>query len=56
MNDKDKKSQIVCPVCGYRMPIFYTGWSESKGVYVTCKGRGCKTVFEIKVKKGEQIK
>lgn len=56
MEDKTKKTQVVCPICGYRMPVFYDKSAESKGIYVTCKGRGCKAVFEIKIDKGKQIK
>lgn len=56
MEEKKKKTQVRCPACGYRMPVFYEDGSESQGIYVTCKGRGCKKVFEIRIKKGKQIK
>lgn len=41
---------ITCPYCGYKMPIKYDKKiSEAKGIYVKCKGRNCKKVFEIKI-------
>ncbi len=56
MKEKNVKTQVVCPVCGYLMPLFFDEQAESKGIFVTCKGRGCKAVFEVIVKKGEQIR
>ncbi len=51
---KDKKIQVICPNCGYKMPLFYDAEAESKGIHVVCKGRNCKHIFEIKIKKGKQ--
>ena len=48
--------QVSCPVCGYRMPIFFSSAADCKGLYVTCKGRGCKHRFEISVENGKQEK
>lgn len=47
-NPVEKK--IRCPYCGYEMPIFVRSPAECWGVFVRCKGRGCKRIFEIKVK------
>lgn len=56
-NEKNEYPQkVVCPYCGYEMPIWYDESAESDGVTVTCKGRNCHSVFEIKIKFGEQIK
>lgn len=44
-----KKKKIICPYCGYEMPVFYDEGAVSKGVYIRCKGRNCKKVFEIKI-------
>ena len=49
-------SQVVCPKCGYRMPIFYVGDAECKGGVVCCKGRNCSNKFEIRITEGKQIK
>ena len=54
--DKDERTQVECPRCGYKIPLLYDGTAESKGVFVTCKGRNCKHVFEVKIKQGQQIK
>ena len=48
--------RVECPVCGYKMPVSYTGEAECKGVMVACKGRNCHAVFELKIEKGKQIK
>ena len=56
MKQKEEYLQVQCPVCGYKMPIFYTNDAASKGVMVSCKGRHCSCVFELKIEKGKQIK
>jgi transcription elongation factor Elf1 len=45
------EKKVKCPHCGYEMPITYDENSESKGVFVICKGRKCKKKFEIKIEK-----
>lgn len=54
--NETKMVNVECPACGYRMPIRYTEQADSKGLYVTCKGRNCKHVFEVKIEKGKQVK
>lgn len=42
--------KVKCPCCGYEMPITYDpSRARCRGVYVRCKGRSCKKVFEIKL-------
>lgn len=48
--------RVICPECGYTMPVFYDKQAESQGVFVPCKGRGCKTFFEVKIKNGKQVR
>lgn len=55
-SEKGKEKRVICPVCGYRMPISYSEEAECEGVYVPCKGRNCTHIFEVKIKKGQQIK
>lgn len=43
--------KVVCPHCGYKMPIEYMQGAECKGVYIKCKGRNCGKKFEIIIKK-----
>lgn len=45
-----KLKTIKCPYCGYEMPVAYRSGAECSGVYVRCKGRRCKKVFEIIIK------
>ena len=41
--------KVVCPACGYKMPVFFGPAARSKELWVKCKGRGCGKVFEIKI-------
>ncbi len=55
MNREDEKRvQVRCPKCGYRMPVYYTEIASCRGVFVTCKGRNCKTRFEVIIQNGSQ--
>ncbi|QOV18910.1 hypothetical protein INP51_13085 [Blautia liquoris] len=54
--EKKKSVQVQCPVCGYRMPIFYTEETECRKLKVPCKGRHCKNIIEVTIKDGQQIK
>lgn len=54
--EKKRLVQVVCPECGYKMPLFYSREAECKGVQVACKGRKCSCIFEVKIKDGQQIK
>ncbi len=49
MNEQNRRN-VICPFCGYKMPIQYTTGSVCSGVYVKCKGRKCGKEFEIKIK------
>lgn len=55
-NEKKKRIKVICPNCGYEMPITYGPESECVGVFVSCKGRNCKNVFEVKIKDGQQYR
>jgi hypothetical protein len=44
MNEKDR---VICPHCGYRMPILIASGAVAKGLIVKCKGRRCGKTFEI---------
>ena len=42
--------KVKCPHCGYEMPITYDPKTATcSGVFVRCKGRNCKKIFEIKL-------
>lgn len=42
--------KVKCPYCGYEMPVFKTEKAVCKGIFVRCKGRNCKKMFEILTK------
>lgn len=44
-----KLKQVVCPYCGYRMPVFYGEKAVAKEIYMTCKGKKCKKQFEVRI-------
>ena len=54
--DRKEFTQVSCPYCGYRMPVFFTKEAECKGLRISCKGRNCKRDFEILIKDGQEIK
>ena len=56
MNEKKIKHRVTCPACGYKMPIYYDDKAKAYGVTVTCKGRNCHAVFELKIENGKQIR
>lgn len=43
----DGKNHVICPHCGYRMPILIAPEAVVKGLFVKCKGRHCGKTFEI---------
>lgn len=47
--EKDHR-KVKCPFCGYEMPIYLKENAKCYGVFVRCKGRGCKKIFEILTK------
>ena len=55
MNVVERK-RVICPYCGYRMPLEYESDASSRGVYVKCKGSHCKRDFEVVIKDGVQHK
>lgn len=49
--EKSVLKRVKCPFCGYLMPVSYAKDATCRGIYVRCKGRQCKKVFEIKLDK-----
>ena len=45
---------VVCPYCGYKLPIVYDKDTVVKNLLVTCKGRQCKESFVLNIKRGIQ--
>ncbi len=47
---KSDLKRVKCPFCGYEMPVFLAENARATGIFIRCKGRGCKKIFEIRVK------
>ena len=47
--EKQNLKKIVCPYCGYEMPVFRSDRAVCYGLFLRCKGRGCGKWFEIKI-------
>ena len=47
-------NRVICPYCGYRLPISYSSNSNCKEILVNCKGRSCKRSFNLIIKDGVQ--
>lgn len=45
--------KVVCPHCGYEMPIFCGKNAKSEDLHVRCKARHCKKFFEIVIAIGK---
>ena len=47
-------NRVICPYCGYRLPMWYSSNSDCKEILVICKGRSCKKSFNLIIKDGVQ--
>lgn len=47
---KNELKKVKCPFCHYEMPVFVAPHAKSTGIFVRCKGRNCKKLFEISIK------
>lgn len=54
MTNSNKERKVVCPYCGYSMPLIFDSNSNCYGVFLTCKGRNCKNSFELRIVNGVQ--
>ncbi len=46
--------KVVCPHCGYVMPLAILPGAQCRGITARCKNKNCKKEFEVKVKEGMQ--
>lgn len=42
--------KIICPFCGYEMPIYISKETVCRGLLARCKGRNCRKIFEIRTR------
>lgn len=49
--EKSRMLRIKCPYCGYKMPVYFDPDKppDETGIYMRCKRRSCKRIFELKV-------
>lgn len=47
---ENELKKVECPFCGYKMPVYQAEDAKATGIFVRCKGRNCKKLFEIRVK------
>lgn len=47
-------NRVICPYCGYRLPMWYSSNSDCREILVVCKGRSCKKSFNLIIKDGVQ--
>jgi hypothetical protein len=48
------ENRVICPCCGYRMPIETGPGAIARGLFVKCKGRNCGVRFEIVIPPNEE--
>lgn len=48
--------RVICPYCGYRLPISYSSATNCRGLEVICKGRNCKRILNVIIEDGVQVK
>lgn len=47
-------NRVICPYCGYKLPIYFSSNSNCSEISLICKGRGCKKKFNLIVRAGVQ--
>lgn len=48
-SEDPRNDRIICPFCGYRMPIKQGKNAVCRDLYITCKNKFCKKTFEIRI-------
>ncbi len=46
-SSSDDKKKVECPFCNYKMPLTFNSRAICRGLYVRCKNRNCKQLFEV---------
>lgn len=46
---EENKRKVECPYCGSTQNVQYTQEALCRGVYIRCRARHCKKIFEIKL-------
>lgn len=44
-----EKEKARCPSCGYPVNVFLGKDASCRGVFLKCKNRNCKKVFELRL-------
>lgn len=52
--DRDEKlAKVKCPHCGHEQNVFFKEDAVCNGVFLRCKARHCREIFEIKLEMGK---
>lgn len=46
-----ERRKVKCPYCGHAQNVQYAPNAECQGVFLRCRARHCKKVFEMRIKK-----
>lgn len=47
-------NRVICPYCGYKLPLSYSSDTELNNLEVYCKGRHCHKTFNLIIHNGIQ--
>jgi hypothetical protein len=47
--EKIKNEKVTCPYCGHPVNAFKNQDAKCKGIYLKCKNKDCKKIFELKI-------
>lgn len=47
-------NRVICPYCGYRLPIEYSRSANCREISVKCKGSHCRKIFNLIIEDGVQ--
>ena len=43
------KKKVKCPECGHEQNVFFDKSASCRGVFLRCKARHCKKIFELRL-------
>lgn len=47
-------NRVICPYCGYKLPVYFSSNSSCSEISLICKGRNCKKKFNLIIRDGVQ--
>lgn len=43
------REKVRCPFCGHSINVFYEKGASCRGVFLKCKNKNCRKIFELKI-------